>query len=49
MMNKIKLICAVTLILSMTGLAVISITEGNWRTFVLGVLYSIANVVIFII
>jgi hypothetical protein len=49
MLNKIKLICAVTLILSMVGLAAISITEGNWRTFALGVLYSIANVIIFII
>ena len=49
MLSKIKFICAVTLILSMIGLSVISITEGNWRTFILGVLYSIANVIIFIV
>lgn len=48
-MNKLRLICAALLILSMVGLSIISLTEGNWRTFVLGVLYAIANVIIFII
>lgn len=48
-MNKIKLMCAVMLILSMAGLAVISIINGDWKTFSLGVLYAIANVIIFIV
>ena len=48
-MSKIRLICAVLLIASMLGLSVINLTSGNWKTFVLGVLYSIANIVIFII
>ena len=48
-MNKIKLFLAVTLMISMLGLSVINLTNGDWKSFCLGILYSIANVVIFII
>jgi len=48
-MNKIKLVCAVLLIISMLGLSIISFTEGDWKPFALGILYAIANVIIFIV
>lgn len=48
-MSKIKLFCAVLLIASMLGLSVINLTSGDWKSFCLGILYSIANVIIFII
>lgn len=49
MLAKYKLILASMLIVSMLGLGIISIVSGDWKAFVLGVLYSIANVVIFIL
>lgn len=49
MLSKFRLICGVMLIISMLGLGIISIVSGDWKAFVLGVLYSIANVVIFIL
>ena len=48
-MNKLRLICAIFLILSMLGLSVINLTHGDWKSFVLGLLYTIANIIIFII
>jgi len=48
-MSKIRLLCAVLLILSMMGLSVINLTNGDWKSFCLGILYSIANVIIFIV
>lgn len=48
-MSKIKLVFAVLLIASMLGLSVINLTSGDWKSFCLGILYSIANVIIFII
>lgn len=48
-MNRIKLLCAVLLITSMLGLSVINLMDGDWKTFVLGILYAVANVVIFIV
>ena len=48
-MNKLRLIFAGGLIVSMSGLAIISIVEHQYKTFALGVLYSIANVIIFIL
>ena len=48
-MNKIKLLFAVLLIASMLGLSIINLTSGDWKTFILGILYSIANVIIFIV
>ena len=47
-MNRIKLICAIGLILSMIGLSIINLVNGDWKTFTLGVLYSIANLIIFV-
>ena len=49
MLMKLKLIFASTLILSMLGLGVISIISGDWKAFVLGILYAVANIVIFIL
>ena len=48
-MSKIKILFAVLLIASMLGLSVINLASGDWKTFVLGILYSIANVIIFIV
>jgi len=48
-MNKIRLFCAVLLIASMLGLSIINLMAGDWKTFVLGILYAIANVIIFIV
>lgn len=48
-MGRIKLFLAVSLIVSMLGLSVINLMSGDWKTFTLGVLYSVANVVIFIV
>ena len=48
-MGKIKLFCAVLLIASMLGLSLINLMSGDWKTFVLGILYAIANVIIFIV
>ena len=48
-MGKIKLFLATLLIVSMLGLSIINLTSGDWKSFCLGILYSIANVIIFII
>lgn len=48
-MSKIRLLLAALLIISMLGLSVINLTNGDWKSFCLGILYSIANVIIFII
>ena len=48
-MNKIKLFLAALLIVSMLGLSVINLTNGDWKSFCLGILYSVANVIIFIV
>lgn len=48
-MNKIRLLLAVLLMVSMLGLSVINLTNGDWKSFCLGILYSIANVIIFIV
>lgn len=49
MINKIRVVCAVLLILSMLGLSIFNLIDGDWKTFILGLLYSTANVIIFII
>lgn len=48
-MSKVKLIFAALLITGMLGLSVINLASGDWKSFCLGILYSIANVIIFII
>lgn len=48
-MNKIKLICAILLIVSMLGLSAFHIVDGNWKPFVLGLLYAAANIIIFVV
>ena len=48
-MSKIKILFAVLLIISMLGLSLINLTSGDWKSFCLGILYSVANVIIFII
>jgi len=48
-MSKIKLLFAVLLMVSMLGLSVINLSSGDWKSFCLGILYSIANVIIFIV
>jgi len=48
-MGRIKLFLAALLIVSMLGLSVINLTNGDWKSFCLGILYSVANVIIFII
>jgi CHASE2 domain-containing sensor protein len=49
MFAKTKLICSILLIISMLGLSIIAFKEGNWRPFVLGLLYATANIIIFIV
>lgn len=48
-MSKLKLLLATLLIVSMLGLSIINLTNGDWKSFCLGILYSIANIIIFII
>lgn len=48
-MSKIKILLAVLLIASMLGLSVINLASGDWKSFCLGILYSVANVIIFIV
>jgi len=48
-MSKIRLLLAILLMISMLGLSVINLTNGDWKSFCLGVLYSIANIIIFIL
>lgn len=48
-MSRIKLLLAVLLVTGMLGLSVINLANGDWKSFCLGILYSIANVIIFII
>jgi len=48
-MNKIRLILRVGLIVTMLGLVILSIAEHQYKTFALGVLYAIANVIIFVL
>lgn len=48
-MNKLRFTLAAMLIVSMLGLSVFNLAEGNWKAFVLGLLYSAANVIIFIV
>jgi len=49
MLAKFKLGCQVLLIASLVGLSVANAIDWNVKPFALGVLYSIANVVIFIL
>ena len=37
------------LIVSMLGLGICSLVEHQYKTFALGVLYSVANVIIFVL
>ena len=48
-MGKIKILFAVLLIVSMLSLSVINLTNGDWKSFCLGILYFVANVIIFIL
>jgi len=48
-MSKIRLLLAALLVVSMLGLSVINLANGDWKSFCLGILYSVANIIIFII
>lgn len=48
-MGRIKLACQIMLIVSMLGLGIFSLIEHQYKTFALGVLYSIANTIIFLL
>lgn len=48
-MKRIKIVCAILLIISMLVLSGFKLHEGYWEDAAVGVLYSIANVIIFII
>ena len=48
-MKQFRLVMAVMLLISMLSLATLNLMNGDWKSFVLGVLYSVANVVIFIV
>lgn len=46
---KVKLIFQIMLIVAMLGLGVISLLDHRWKEFGLGILYAIANTIIFIL
>jgi len=48
-MSKLKMIFAAGLIVSMLGLGIFNLVEHQYKIFALGILYSIANVIIFIL
>jgi len=49
MLAKFQLLFAIMLIVSMIGLSVVNVIDWNWKPFILGVLYAVANVIIFIL
>ena len=49
MLSKFRFICAALLIVSMIGLTIVNVIDWNFKPFILGVLYAVANVVIFIL
>ena len=48
-MKAFRLAMAGMLMVSMLSLASLNLADGDWKSFVLGILYTAANVVIFII
>lgn len=48
-MKAFRLIMAGMLMVSMMSLASLNLLSGDWKSFVLGCLYTAANVVIFIV
>lgn len=48
-MSKFKLACQIALIASMFGLGIISLIDHRWKEFGLGILYAMANTIIFIL
>ena len=48
-MWKMKIIFVAMIVISQLGLGILYFIEGNYKTFALGFLYAIANVVIFIL
>jgi hypothetical protein len=49
MLEKFRFICQLLLILSMLGLSAVNVVDWSFKPFILGILYSIANVIIFIL
>jgi len=49
MLAKFKFICQILLVLSMLGLVIANAIDWQFKPFALGVLYAIANIVIFIL
>ena len=48
-MSKAKLPFVIGLIVSMLGLGIISAINHQWKEFGLGILYALANTIIFIL
>ena len=48
-MKAFRLGMAIMLLVSMLSLASLNLIQGDWKSFILGILYSAANVIIFII
>jgi hypothetical protein len=48
-MKIFRLIMALMLIVSMMSLASLNLVGGDWKSFVLGCLYTTANIIIFIV
>lgn len=48
-MKIFRLSMAIMLLISMLSLSILNLYNGDWKSFVLGILYSTANVIIFII
>lgn len=46
---KMRLIFAVLLVVSLLGIALCDLAARSWKTFVLGLLFAIANVLIFLV
>ena len=48
-MKQFRLVMALILIVSMLSLSGLNLSQGDWKSFVLGVLYTLANIIIFIV
>ena len=49
MIGKLKIVFGIGLIITMLGLGIISLIEHQYKPFALGILYSIANIIIFLL
>ncbi len=44
-----RMLFAVVLIVSLLGISICDLTSGDYKTFVIGLLFAVANVFIFVV